>query len=595
MIALDGPRSDLTAFVAVLPERRARTATRIGLRGSWDRALFVVLAAIGAAALVGHIQTERAFYYWDYGFYENSTYELARALTGSIGQWQASIARSLYTEYNTLFAVPLLPWILLLGAHRWVFVLSIYVTYFVPYVLLVMYVARARFPAQRTLAGALACLAVAATPHAFTHILQGYPDIGGAAFMLAGVVALEIWFGSGRTRWALAAGVAIGAAIVFRRHFVYAALALYAALLIEAVLVVLGRLTPRVRPISSLRPAVFVSGVAAAGLVSGLVVASVAHGLVAQVLHAPPGRFAPWEQPIPYAMADILGTIGLVPLVCACLGWAWLIRQPGPESASLRLVFGATPCWVLLWVLHSRQTPLHYPHWTPHFVALGLTFAALGACRLVWPLARLGALGMLAAVALSAALHNPAWPASPEQLALWPNPYERLTHPDYYEVLGLTRYLRLRADRHAPIVVAASSGLLNYDLLRSADGLLASGFEDRLNIAPTPQVDTEPAPAAYLLRAEYVVVATPFQHHLRPEAQDVVRATVEPFTAGWPLADDFEPLPRTFALSDGVQVRVFHRIRTSSLETANDTARRVQNLVSGSMDAGEYDPRRGAR
>ena len=491
--------------------------------------------------------------------------------------------------------MPLLPWILLLGEHRWSFILAIYATYFLTYALLLVHLVRTRFPEERALSGALACVAIALTPHTFMHILQGYPDIGGATCMLAAIVALEAWLGSGRIRWAIVAGVATAVAVIFRRHYVYAALALYAALLIEALIVGIGRWTSRARPITTLRPARFVRGVLAAGLTSALVVAVVWPELVAQVLNAGPHRFAPWELTLLDTGSDVLDTVGLLPLACACVGWAWLVRQPGPQSAGLRLVLGATPCWVAVWVLHSRQEPYHYPHWMPHFVALGLTFSALASVRLVRLRGRLIALSVVATVGLGAGVYRPAWLSNPGRLPLWPSPYDQLTHPDYDQVLALVRYLRQSAARRDLIVVGASSVLLNDDLLRSADGILAHGPEERLNISLTPQVDTEPAPVEFLLRAEYVVVATPFQYHLRPEVQNVVRAIIEPFTAGWPLAADFELLPSAFTLSQGVQVHVLHRRRESSEETATDTARRVRRLLEDSAiqasDRAELDAR----
>jgi hypothetical protein len=70
----------------------------------------------------------------------------------------------------------------------------------------------------------------------------------------------------------------------------------------------------------------------------------------------------------------------------------------------------------------------------------------------------------------------------------------------------------------------------------------------RLNILYTPVTDSgDYYPLENLLKAQYVVVATPFQHHLRTEEQDVVKVGVDIFAQNWEFARDFTRLSEQFS------------------------------------------------
>jgi hypothetical protein len=162
-----------------------------------------------------------------------------------------------------------------------------------------------------------------------------------------------------------------------------------------------------------------------------------------------------------------------------------------------------------------------------------------------------------------------------------------LLWPDFEELLRLVRDLRHTASPSDPIYVA-SSKRLSSSSLRSADRMLDDPFAGndtggeiwlggRLNIPHTPHVDSrDENPTGALMRASYVVVADPPQYHLRPEEQRLVRAAVDAFKKPWELASDFALLPGIYSLEDGAKVRVYHRARTSTLETALRTFVRMR-------------------
>jgi hypothetical protein len=124
--------------------------------------------------------------------------------------------------------------------------------------------------------------------------------------------------------------------------------------------------------------------------------------------------------------------------------------------------------------------------------------------------------------------------------------------------------------------------VLNVDVVRSAEIAVYGRENARLNVLASPQVDSQPPPTDMLLRAQLVVVAEPFQHHLAPEHQKVVSVLVEAFRAEWPVSRDFELVPPAFPLPEpGGQIRVYRRKRPSSVEVAADTFGRIESYMLG--------------
>src|SRR5690606_31727007 len=134
-----------------------------------------------------------------------------------------------------------------------------------------------------------------------------------------------------------------------------------------------------------------------------------------------------------------------------------------------------------------------------------------------------------------------------------------------------------------PVLVAASNGALNFDLVHKAEPRLFGRHDQRIAVLPSPQIDSrDPLPVDDLLRAEQVVVVTPFQFHL-PQAseQDVVGVILDAFAEGWPVARDFRALDASFALDGGGVARVYVRERRPTLDTAIDTYERVLAATGG--------------
>ncbi len=174
------------------------------------------------------------------------------------------------------------------------------------------------------------------------------------------------------------------------------------------------------------------------------------------------------------------------------------------------------------------------------------------------------------------------------------------TRSDYDTIARLVDYLRAEASVNDQVYVAASSDLLNDDLLWHANRAIHADVltqtSDRFWESPelrivhwVPFLDSsDPYPLPELLQSQFVVVATPFQSHLRPGEQRVIQVVEAMFADRWEFADDFAALPGQFTLSGGVQVRVYRRIRPTSLQTAVRTLRAMEVYV-GRRPGGQSD------
>jgi hypothetical protein len=146
--------------------------------------------------------------------------------------------------------------------------------------------------------------------------------------------------------------------------------------------------------------------------------------------------------------------------------------------------------------------------------------------------------------------------------------------------MQLYHYLESVASHNEPIYVAASSGILNDDMLwhahpnfyktmmtSSSSANFWKGY--KMNVVHwVPFVDSyDNYPLGELQKAEYIIVTTPFQHHLPIDQQKVIHVVVKCFEEGWPFSKDFQLVPKSFKIGDGITAYIYKRIRPTSLST----------------------------
>jgi hypothetical protein len=546
--------------------------------------LIVALALAVGALAYAYMSQERFVYYWDYANFQGIAVQLADALMADPRVGATMFVDALAGEYNAIFALPLLPVIALSDGSRLAFVVALAVLYLVPFALVAGVVCRRVFPRLGRAGQWTGTLLAIAVPPVWGMVMRGYPDVLGAAVLLAGLavllgdVRLERWSTVLWTAFAAAAAVAI------RRHLAYASLAVLGTAALTVALHWFETLRAHGMPAvlddarggrllraAALPPAALGFLMVLNPFFAGMVLQS-DYGSLYASYQLPPGELLKvfsYQMGRPFLALAALGII--VGLVRG--------RLRGTPMTALSL-FGAT--WLVLWFGVARQ-------YSPHHVIVTMPLLAIAGILHVADLLRARArpiwaglwlaLGLVYAGAGAIVVYGPwtsAYVAVQEPTMLLSTYFGPLIRHDFDELRQLIAALR---EGPQPTLVGASSGVLNYDLVGRAEAqLFGNRGPKRLSVLPSPQIDSrDPLPVEDLLRSGQVVVAMPFQYHLAsPSEQDVVRVVIDAMTRDWPIARDFVRDARTFHLDGGMEATVYRRVAPTSIEVALDTFRRVR-------------------
>ncbi|OKH21604.1 hypothetical protein NIES593_15425 [Hydrococcus rivularis NIES-593] len=375
-------------------------------------------------------------------------------------------------------------------------------------------------------------------------------------------------------------GFLLALAILFRRHFAYSARAFLVAMFLQGFIIFSNevRNEPR-RALKNLTRYTFL--ISLIGLSSLATLTLLAPKFLVNILTTN-YRFlyASYEKSLAENFQYYGETYGWLFGSLTVLGFSTgtLTRVLLPLKTSFILIFGSIS--LIQWGLFSRQLGIHYTTHFTWFVALGLT-ALLWTTGLI--LKKKARILMLVAVIILLTSNAVMGLTS---LGIFDNsirPFFSASQPpivrqDYDEIHRLIDYLRQLSPERKPIFVAASSGILNDSLLQVAQEQIYG--RKLFRVIDTPDVDSRDYyPLSSLLEAQYVIVATPFQHHLPPEEQDVVKVVVDAFTENWELIRDFQRLPKQFVLDKGVKVSIYERTRLTSAETILQTLHLMQERI----------------
>jgi len=157
------------------------------------------------------------------------------------------IRESLAWEYNRIFALPLIPFILIFGDSRLTFVISLALVYLLPFSLTLGVIATKVVPVHpRTVYWSTALLTLL-IPTNWIPTLYSYHDTDGALLVaLATLVYLQDV--NLKHRWQVPLiGFLLGAAILLRRHFVYGGLALLLAIISYGLIVFFAQLRQKLQ------------------------------------------------------------------------------------------------------------------------------------------------------------------------------------------------------------------------------------------------------------------------------------------------------------------------------------------------------------
>ncbi len=547
--------------------------------------ILIDLSLLGALVFITglipylYVSSEQYFYYWDHANHPNQTSELVTAIRNSPGEAVWMILASLKSDYNKIPCLPVVPFFLVFGESRLVYIVGSALVYILPFSLIMGKVATkiiSSHPQSVFWSTAFLTLLI---PTTWTATLRGYPDLGGACIIALAVLA---YLSDIRLikRWQVPAiAFLLALAILFRRHFAYSVRAFVVAMMLQGLVLFMGEFhdAPS-RAIQNLRHYSIRIGL----LIIGILLLSPV--LIYKVMHNDYGLlYSSYEDPVILLLQYYLDEFGGLVWFLVVLGF-FLGYRSNLFNRTNTYFIGFYGCLSLIdWALFSKQTGTQY---STHFLFLVI----LGLTSLLWSIwtkkdgNRIYIFFYPVVIAILAA--NIAFRLSPfgQMDASWRPLFASsklpLVRQDYEEFSRLVSYLRQVSSEHQAIYVVGSSDILNQDVLRQAERQLYGQSNSILNVIGSPDVDSRDTyPLEGWLQTQFFVVASPFQYHLRPEDQDVVKVGLDAFRENWGFIQDFQRLPEQFILGNDVLVNIYHRSRPTSLGTVLQTLREMQSRI----------------
>lgn len=498
-------------------------------RAPWRQMLLLLVLLNAVTAL--YVLTTRTVFVWDNAGYWSVARSLAAERLGR-AQVRAVLESTVTKDYNYLLAFPVSLVMRLIGTSRAVFVFSISNLYTLPALWGLAAMFRERRWGGLILAGCFPMLVY----------------IGCVGYVDTAACAAAIWAahffrnGEGRPTAGILTGLCLCLTFLLRRYFFFFACAFCAAAALEWLL--LERRFPR-------RQLILAAAFALSALyfTPNFLIDQVVRGGLADLYSA-------------YSLAlryDLLLTsryFGLAVLLALLVPAVLCILRGQNRADAVFALIQFAVCYVafVLVQTHGQQHLLMY------VPALALLVrAAAGESRRILPAA--------AAVVTLWCFVPKAQPGSIQEIP-YPAPLPSFTfygprREDVDALLALETYIDgLSAERPARAAVLASSFTFNSETLTNLrPSLNLPEPEKRTEILYQGTVDRVNGLNWSIFAADYLIVGDPVQTHLGEENQAVIACLAHDLLDGTGIGAAYEPLPETFALQNGVTVRIYRLAR----------------------------------
>jgi hypothetical protein len=559
--------------------KKVQNATQF--RSPLDLGLLAVLILVTIIVTTIYVSSEHYFYFWDFVNYPNQTSELVSVLRKYPLQAIWRFYTSLSNDYSQLPCLPLIPFFLIFGDSRLVFIVPCVLVYIVPFTLVTGAIATKLIPIYPRVVFWSTAFVTLLIPSTWTALLRGYPDIGSA--VLIGLAAL-IYLQDVRlkTWWkASLIGILLALSILFRRHFAYSVRAFLVAAILQTLIILIVD--------GCDRPEKIVRNIKHYSLFFSLIIIS---SLVTLTILAPKfvyklltvnfrELYASYEQPLSVTFQFYGQSYGWLTWLTVIVGYAAGIVTRTLVRPGIFFVVSFGCISLIQWGLSSKQLGVHYTTHFTLFVVLGIqaflwmTWLLLRDKQRIWILS----VGVLLLVFNAAIALTPiSLPASLRPL-LAAN-YPPLVRNDYDTFVQMLEYLREIAPKKEPIYVIASSTTINAHMVGEAETQFYGKKHRKLKVLDVPEIDSRDTyPLEGLLQAKYVVVAEPFQYHLPPQEQDIVKVAWDMFIENRELARDFQRLPKQFVLDGNITLSIYERTKTTDFATALAALKEMQERI----------------
>lgn len=527
--------------------------------------LLLLIVTVNLLVLL-YAKNSSTIYFWDNAGYWKQSHTLAQQwkTEGTGALLKAIFDSVLVADYNDLILLPIVLWVRVFGTSRYVFLAATANVWLLPTCLLIWGYAKTRFDQAdkqytlRTLGCAIT--AMLAVPMLFYAVLIGFIDVGGVFPAMAAMLILITSDRKDRDfgKFFLA-GILLAAALLLRRWFSFFALAYVLAQAIDGILFKRSVISL----LGTLSSFVFTLFFFFQTLVSGKLLAD--YG----------SMYAAYAIGLDKDFLLLFRYFGIVMLVLTVLCSIWLLTKKSTRPAATFMAVQAVLCFVLFVRVqtHGQQHLLLY---VPSYVCtILLAVSVLYTCS-----CRRAAATALLGVSVAASL-------SPMLPRVQPGSLAELTRPtlmpsyswaapkraDAYTIVDIMRKLDTFGAAGKTVGVLASSMILNADILRNAEDSLSLprvSDADRSYLCYMPAVDQRDGWHDTVFWCNVLLVADPIQLHLGEENQAVVALPAARVLSGEGFGAAFTRLEDTWTVGDGVQVYLYERTRSVTVEEADE-------------------------
>lgn len=531
----------------------------------------------GNALAWTYVSSERSFlYFWDWSRYWIIYLDEAARLKANVFDGLAAAAASIRVEdYNVVPVFPLMPAEWAFGPGRLPYILAIVNLLLLPSGFLLALAAWRIQSGRSPVALAFAATAILCLHPWWVPALRGLPDVLGV-----GVIGLVLWVYSSAPLTEqspvrlVTIGLLLGGLALTRRYYMFWVVAFYPA----AALAEFYRLQAVDASQRLARYAIASGHLAIIGLVCLCAIVIAAPDLVWRIFQTNyTDIYSAYRSGTSLFDAAVaaLDYFGALPTALSAAGLASLVSRGPTRPFGILVIVQA----FIIFVLFANTQDFGAQHYYLLLPALGLGVAAAvislwqGAQTLPVKVGGLIAI-LLAGAASSAAVLAPAAGVS-----------EVLPRARFYplargDLLALNQLLdRLsQLPGRGKIYVLSSSTILNSSMLQVACQTQGRPKAFCERILRTHDVDKRDGFPERFLQADYVVLATPVQYHLRPADQQVIGLLAEPVSLGRGVGASLERLPGEFRLDQGVRVQIY--ARTAPFKAADVAALKRRFLGS---------------
>jgi hypothetical protein len=542
--------------------------------------IYYLLGLIALTSIIStiYISNEQYIYFWDYAHYSDRVSQFADSLRISPFKAIECFVDYLGDDYTQIPSLPLLPFALLFGNSRLVFILSLALAYIVPFCLVKGAIATKIIPSPSRFIFWFTAFFTLTIPATWVSILRGYPDLGGASII--GLAILLYWKDPQirNRKHIMQIALLLAIAVWFRRPFAYSVCAFLLTLIIVSFRDYFTQsrqdLQQAIKQLKSTLIKV---------IKIGLWFIAFSPVLVFKILFINYRTlYASYELSSMEVFQYYGNDFGWLICLLSLLGYGIRLISKNGRTNEIQFLFLMGSISMAQWVLFVKLNGSHY-------TTLFIIFICLGFILLIHSLFNICKFNIISSIfilisAISLAIFSiisgltTLGKQNYVLRNLFPISKPPLYRSDYTEMSRLINFLRTDTIKNKVIYVAASSETLTSDTLLATERKLYN--RNSLKILRTSNIDSRDVyPLNDLLKANLIITSTPVQYHLSPKEQKVVKIAVDIFQKHWSFAQDFRQLSTEFNLDKGVQVKVYQRIRETPLPTILETLRSIKETI----------------